>query len=135
MCFGTFDLMHPGHVHFLTRAARHGDELYVVLARDERRAALTGMKPIHTVRERAAMIGALRVVTRALVGHATDMLWHVKRIRPRTIVLGHDQKTGVAELTAWLAQHAPHTRMVRLTAFHRSRYTTSGIKRRLCRNA
>ena len=31
---GTFDLLHPGHVYFLTQARAMGDELFVIVARD-----------------------------------------------------------------------------------------------------
>lgn len=134
ICFGTFDLLHPGHIFFLRRAASFGRELYVVLARDERRKKISGSLPIHSLRERIAMVGSLRMVHTALQGHATDMLWHVKRLKPSVIVLGHDQTVGVAELQLWLAAHAPRTRVVRLKPFKRARYATTSIKQRLCAN-
>ena len=34
MATGVFDLLHPGHIYFLTEARRLGDELVVVVARD-----------------------------------------------------------------------------------------------------
>jgi len=34
MATGVFDLLHPGHLYFLTEARKHGDELIVVVARD-----------------------------------------------------------------------------------------------------
>jgi FAD synthetase len=36
MTFGTFDLFHPGHVYYLSEAESLGDELIVIIARDER---------------------------------------------------------------------------------------------------
>nr|EGQ39935.1 MAG: cytidylyltransferase [Candidatus Nanosalinarum sp. J07AB56] len=36
MAQGTFDILHPGHVHYLEEAAEHGDTLVVVVARDSR---------------------------------------------------------------------------------------------------
>ena len=35
MTTGVFDLLHPGHIAMLEEAAKLGDELVVVLARDE----------------------------------------------------------------------------------------------------
>jgi len=32
---GTFDILHPGHVHYLEDAATYGDELHVIVARGE----------------------------------------------------------------------------------------------------
>ncbi|HLC71304.1 MAG TPA: adenylyltransferase/cytidyltransferase family protein, partial [Candidatus Nanoarchaeia archaeon] len=34
MCFGTFDILHPGHLHYLQQAKKYGDYLMVVIARD-----------------------------------------------------------------------------------------------------
>ncbi|EQD52190.1 glycerol-3-phosphate cytidyltransferase, partial [mine drainage metagenome] len=35
MATGVFDLLHPGHLYFLTEARKLGDELVVVVARDQ----------------------------------------------------------------------------------------------------
>ena len=34
ICFGTFDILHLGHVNFFKQAKSLGDELVVVIARD-----------------------------------------------------------------------------------------------------
>ncbi len=31
---GTFDILHPGHLRYLSEAKALGDELYVIVARD-----------------------------------------------------------------------------------------------------
>lgn len=45
MAFGTFDLFHPGHVFYLSEAERYGDDLIVVIARDNRVEKLKGRRP------------------------------------------------------------------------------------------
>ena len=35
LVFGTFDIIHPGHVFFLNQAKKLGDFLCVVVSRDE----------------------------------------------------------------------------------------------------
>ncbi len=133
ICFGTFDIVHRGHVHFLTQAARYGTELFVVVSRDDRRAALTGRPPVHNQKERIAVVQALRVVTRAVAGHPTDILYHIKKIKPQVVVLGHDQKFGVDVLQTWASAQKMPVKIVRLKPFQRTRYATSHIKKRLCR--
>lgn len=128
MCFGTFDLVHPGHVKFLRAARARGDELYVVVATDARRAALTHARPLFTQRERMNVLREMRSVTQVIPGHRTDMLAAVKKIKPQIIVLGHDQHFGVAELTAWCATQKPRPRIVRLSAFARDRYASSRLR-------
>jgi len=34
MTFGTFDIVHPGHIHFLQQAKTYGDRLITIVARD-----------------------------------------------------------------------------------------------------
>lgn len=86
---GTFDLLHPGHVHYLEDAAAMGDELYVIVAR---RSNVTHKRPpILDGRQRRDLVGALDVVDRALLGHESDIFVPIERIDPDVIVLGHDQ--------------------------------------------
>jgi cytidyltransferase-like protein len=48
MAFGTFDLFHPGHKHYLDTALALGDELIVIVARDSRVLTVKLRSPIHT---------------------------------------------------------------------------------------
>ena len=34
LTFGTFDIFHPGHLHYLKEAKKHGNCLIVIIARD-----------------------------------------------------------------------------------------------------
>ena len=47
MCAGTFDIIHPGHLYYLSEAKKYGDNLVVVVARDETSKDFKGKKPIH----------------------------------------------------------------------------------------
>lgn len=86
---GTFDLLHPGHLHYLREAAAAGDELHVIVAR---RSNVTHKRsPLLPARQRRDMVAALDPVTEAHVGHETDIFVPVERIDPDVIVLGHDQ--------------------------------------------
>ena len=60
MCCGTFDYLHPGHLSFIEQAAALGDELYVVVARDENVQRIKGHYPDHREEDRKAAIEQLR---------------------------------------------------------------------------
>ena len=45
MVFGSFDLVHKGHVNFLKQAKKLGDELIVVVARDDNIEKVKKRKP------------------------------------------------------------------------------------------
>jgi len=60
---GCFDLLHLGHVTFLEKAKKMGNNLIVLLESDEKVMELKGIaRPIHTQRERARILSALEVV-------------------------------------------------------------------------
>ncbi|WP_144901536.1 adenylyltransferase/cytidyltransferase family protein [Halobellus captivus] len=86
---GTFDLIHPGHVHYLADAASMGDELHVIVARREN--VTHKEPPVLPDRQRRDVIDALEVVTEAHLGHTEDIFVPIERIDPDVIVLGHDQ--------------------------------------------
>ncbi|WP_148413240.1 adenylyltransferase/cytidyltransferase family protein [Haloferax sp. KTX1] len=86
---GTFDILHPGHVHYLSDAASLGDELHVIIARGEN--VTHKPKPILDDRQRRDMVAALDVVDEAHLGHPEDIFVPIENIDPDVIVLGYDQ--------------------------------------------
>ncbi|WP_436343954.1 adenylyltransferase/cytidyltransferase family protein [Natronorubrum sp. FCH18a] len=86
---GTFDIIHPGHVHYLEEAAAMGDELYVIVARkanvDHKEA------PICPATQRRDVVNALEAVDEAILGHEEDIFVPIEEIDPDVITLGHDQ--------------------------------------------
>ena len=86
---GTFDILHPGHVHYLADAASYGDELHVIIARREN--VTHKAKPVLADRQRRDMVAALDVVDEAHLGHREDIFVPIERIDPDYVVLGHDQ--------------------------------------------
>lgn len=59
--YGTFDLLHIGHVNMLERLAELGDKLIVGVSTDEFNL-LKGKHSIYSYQERARIVGALRCV-------------------------------------------------------------------------
>lgn len=60
--FGTFDLLHVGHVRLLERAAALGDELIVGVSTDEFSRTKKDRDPVYSQSERAETLRALRCV-------------------------------------------------------------------------
>ncbi len=86
---GTFDILHPGHVHYLSEAAAMGEELYVIVAR--RSNVDHKAPPICAARQRRDVVAALEVVDEAILGHETDIFVPIEELEPDVIALGHDQ--------------------------------------------
>ncbi|WP_460126213.1 DUF357 domain-containing protein [Stetteria hydrogenophila] len=87
---GTFDILHPGHLHLFREAARHG-RVYVVVARDSNVEKMKGKRPILPEDVRLELVSAVRYVYKAMLGDPEDMLAPVGRVRPHVILLGPDQ--------------------------------------------
>ena len=98
---GTFDLIHPGHVHYLEDAADMGDELHVIVAR---RANVTHKEPpVLPDRQRRDVVAALDVVDEARIGHPEDIFAPIEELNPDVIALGYDQHHDEAAIEAELA--------------------------------
>lgn len=103
MAQGKFDILHPGHVHYLRESAALGDELYVVVARDSRLADRTDL--YMDEESRRIVIEALEMVDVAVLGSEESVYDSVERIQPDVITLGHDQQWDADALRADLAEH------------------------------
>ena len=89
MAQGTFDVLHPGHLHYFEKSAELGEELVVVIARDSK---VEERKDLHfSEEERKEMVQGLGVVDEAVLGSEGDIYSTVSRIDPDFITLGYDQ--------------------------------------------
>ncbi|WP_048119181.1 MULTISPECIES: adenylyltransferase/cytidyltransferase family protein [Methanosarcina] len=109
---GTFDLLHPGHIYFLTQARALGDELFVIVARDSN--VTHKPKPIVPEEQRLEMVSALGIVDKALLGSEKDMFEPLKQIRPDIIALGYDQRFDAELLEKELAKRGLPANVVRI---------------------
>lgn len=99
---GTFDILHPGHVHYLAQSCRLGSRLHVVIARDSR---VRERKPLFMDEEsRRRVVEALEPVDRAHLGDEDDIFESVERIDPDVVTVGYDQDIDVDELTTRLGE-------------------------------
>ncbi|WP_135304498.1 adenylyltransferase/cytidyltransferase family protein [Haloarcula amylovorans] len=99
---GTFDILHPGHVHYLQDAKAMGDELHVIVARS---VNVTHKEPpIVPDEQRRQMVSALKPVDEAHLGHPEDIFVPIERIRPDVIALGYDQHHEVGGIEAALSE-------------------------------
>jgi len=111
---GTFDILHPGHVHYLRESASMGDELHVIVARSSNVTHKAG--PVIPDRQRVEMVEVLDPVDEAHLGHPDDIFVPIERIAPSVIVLGHDQYHSTDELEAALADRGLDCELRRASA-------------------
>jgi FAD synthetase len=130
---GTFDLLHPGHVHYLEEAAALG-EVHVIIAR--RSNVTHKQKPVLADQQRRDMVAALEVVDEARLGHREDIFVPIEEIRPDVILLGHDQHHDVAAIEAALDDRDIDCEVRRASGrepeFEGELYSTGDIVERIC---
>ncbi len=127
--FGTFDVLHPGHVWFLRRAKQHGNQLIVVVARDAMVWRIKKRKPHFTERERLRMVQSLALVDRALLGDRPGAWSMLIKLHPDVICIGYDQERNHPALRAQSGELKKKPRIIRIRAFQPHRYSSSHIRR------
>jgi len=116
MATGVFDLLHPGHLYFLREARKLGDELWVVVARDST-ARRFKHEPIMVEASRVQLVGALKSVDRAVLGHEGNIYEILDEIRPDVIALGFDQVHDERRILEECRKRGLPTKVVRLPKF------------------
>lgn len=137
MASGVFDLVHPGHLHFLRQAKELGDELVVVIARDSTVQA-TKRHPIVNERSRREMVAALSLVDAAVLGYeGSEMTRIIKELGPDVIALGYDQSIKEDALSEKLEKEGLDIDIIRLDRKAGDVQATSAlldkIKKEACR--
>jgi D-beta-D-heptose 7-phosphate kinase/D-beta-D-heptose 1-phosphate adenosyltransferase len=102
---GCFDLLHPGHVRYLTAARALGDTLVVGLNSDASVRRLKGTeRPILQCAERAEVLAGLAAVDHVIVFDDDTPRALVAALRPDVLVKGadwgEDDIAGAAEVRA-----------------------------------
>jgi FAD synthetase len=130
MASGVFDILHTGHVHYLTEAKRLGDELVVVVATDNT-VRRNKHEPITPEKMRLELVQSLKPVDRAILGHEGDMFSVVSEIKPDIIALGYDQFFDEKALQGELDRRGMKIRVVRLGRYEDDLNGTRKIIRRI----
>ena len=90
LTYGTFDLLHYGHIEILRRAKALGDYLVVGLSTDEFNA-LKGKVAYHSYETRKKMLEAIRYVDLVIPENSWEQkLDDVKTYHIDTVVMGSD---------------------------------------------
>ncbi|WP_255292519.1 D-glycero-beta-D-manno-heptose 1-phosphate adenylyltransferase [Micromonospora sp. WMMA1996] len=88
---GCFDVLHPGHVRYLTQARALGDLLIVAVNSDGSVRRLKGPdRPVNPVEDRIALLAALACVDHVVVFEEDSPARLIEAVRPDVYVKGGD---------------------------------------------
>lgn len=122
ICAGTFDHLHPGHIDFLKQSKALGDELIVIVARDETVKRIKGFSPTHEERARRNNVEDTGIPDLVVLGNLdTDLFQILKELEPDIIALGYDQRVAEEEIT----KRFPDCKVIRLSSFQPEKYKSS----------
>ncbi|MBF0558977.1 MAG: adenylyltransferase/cytidyltransferase family protein [Nitrospirae bacterium] len=127
VCAGTFDHFHPGHKDFLMQAKALGDDLTVIVARDETVKRIKGFLPTHGEQMRKRNVEDSGIPELVILGNLdTDILQIIRELKPDVIALGYDQRVSEEEIV----ERFPCCSIVRLTSFEPEQYKSSFYRNR-----
>ncbi len=89
--FGTFDILHIGHINILRRARAMGDRLVVGVSSDELNFAKKGRYPVYPQAERCELVGVVRYVDEVFLEESLERKReYIGRYRADVLVMGDD---------------------------------------------
>ncbi len=124
MVFGTFDILHPGHLFVFNEAKKLGDILVVVVARD---STVTTVKNITTQNDEQTRVNNiidLQIADKVILGNPGDKYQVVREENPDMIALGYDQ----IAFTEDLIKSFPNIKIVRLPPYKEDIYKSSKFR-------
>lgn len=128
---GTYDMLHPGHLHVFQQAREYGDRLIVVVSRDATVQKVKGSLPYYNEEERKQMLEAIKNIDEVVLGNIDDPYRVIQEIKPDVIALGYDQLAFVDKLAKKITEFGLNTQIVRLPPFNESKYKSSKMKQSL----
>lgn len=134
MAFGSFDLIHPGHLLYLKKARSLGDRLIVVVARDRSIERLKRRKPVLNERARLSIVNSLKMVDKAILGNRLsspeDGYKILQEYKPNVIAFGYDQRVDIRGIKRWLKRNKLKIKIVSIKARENTRtFKSSKLKR------
>ncbi len=127
MCFGTFDVLHLGHLDYFKQAKKFGSYLIVVVARDKTKKAQK-KKILFSEKERLGLVKNLKIVNEAVLGHHKSFLKIIKEKKPNFVCLGYDHKIKEKKLSEKLVELRLKCKVKRMKAYKKHKYKSSKIK-------
>lgn len=122
VCAGTFDHFHPGHLDFLKQAKALGDELAVIVARDETVFRVKGFRPTHSEEVRKRNVEDTKIADFVIFGnYNSDILQILEEIKPDIVALGYDQRITETDIL----KRFPKLEIKRMQPYYAEKYKSS----------
>ena len=126
LVFGTFDNLHEGHQNLFKQAKLLGDELYVVVARDNTVREVKNKQTRHSQEERLQKVQNHPLVIKAILGtNKQNKAEIILDIKPDIICLGYDQTHFIDQLHELIQKQQLNIPIHKLKPYKESIYKSS----------
>lgn len=89
--FGTFDILHYGHIKILQRAREMGDRLIVGVSSDALNFSKKGRLPVYSQEERCAIIESIRYVDEVFLEESLELKReYIEKYKADILLMGDD---------------------------------------------
>ena len=89
--FGTFDVLHIGHINILKRAKAYGDRLVVGVSSDALNFSKKKRNPVYPEFERTSIIAALNCVDEVFIEESLELkAEYIKKYKADILIMGND---------------------------------------------
>jgi FAD synthetase len=129
MIFGTFDIVHHGHLNLFKQARKYGDMLVAVVARDARVRSIKSKESVYNEKERKQFLEQIRLIDKAVLGDQKDVYKRIREIKPDVIVLGYDQINFTDILQEKITEFGLKTKIVRAKSYKEESLKTGKIRK------
>ena len=132
LAFGTFDVLHIGHINYLKQAKKIAgkEDLFVIVSRDKNALKHNHKKLIHDEKERLEIIQSLNIVDGVILG-GENPFEIILKLNPSKIVLGYDQLVDIKKLEDYLTKNNLKIEIVRALPHKHVEKKSSIIKKKL----
>jgi FAD synthetase len=130
MVFGTFDILHKGHLNFLKQARAFSRKPYLIVsvAKSRNVRQIKGNWPLFSEKMRMINLKKIPLIDRVVLGATKDYIAHICKEKPDIIALGYDQRAYTKDLKKMLNLKGLFPKIVRLKPYRPEKYKTSLLK-------
>lgn len=128
LVFGTFDQLNSGHITFLERARRFGDELIVLVLPDEFVTKYKGRPPEWSLKRRMSAVRGLPFKPEVYQEDIQENWQGLRRVKPDVIVLSAEQAEWRYRLDTVLTEYSLPTRIEVLAETERADRANSALQ-------
>lgn len=134
LLFGTFDLLHAGHLNVFKQARKLGDRVVVIVGRDANVKKIKGQAPLNSEKDRLELLKHIDLIDEVMLGAKNNVYDLIKTIKPQVIALGYDQQAYTEKLQDKLVEFNLPTKIVRLKSHRAASKKSSKLKAQLLKN-